>query len=53
VREHRFLAEVLDDLETTMNWLDGRREGLGKEFEGHPQSVMAAGDGQTLANKKA
>ena len=33
MREHRFLAEVLDDLETTMNWLDGRREGLGKEFE--------------------
>ena len=33
MKEHRFLAEVLDDLETTMNWLDGRRDGLGKEFE--------------------
>ena len=33
MKEHRFLAEVLDDLETTMNWLDSRREGLGEEFE--------------------
>ena len=29
----RFLAEVYDDLSTTMAWLNNRRVGLGDEFE--------------------
>jgi hypothetical protein len=33
VKEHRFVDEIYDDLDTTMEWLDEKREGLGDEFE--------------------
>ena len=33
MREFRFLAEVYDDLATTVDWLDSKRAGLGEEFE--------------------
>jgi len=33
VKDHRFLDEVFDDIASTVEWLDERREGLGLEFE--------------------
>ena len=33
MKEHRYLPEVYNDLTTTIDWLDARRDGLGLEFE--------------------
>ena len=33
MKEHRFVDEIYDDLDTTMAWLDEKLAGLGDEFE--------------------
>ena len=33
MKDYRFFAEVYDDISSTVEWLEERRDGLGLEFE--------------------